>query len=223
MHRAPLVVSLVLGTSVALLVTLVGPLLLFNPWLTSALQDRHAVPEAFETERGEIDRVTGDILVDLYTDGAFDAALPGEPPLLTARERSHMHDVARLVRILAAVTVLALFAAVASAAMLRRERRRRGRILLVSAGTVGAIALVLAGVFAIAFEPAFLAFHAIFFPAGTYLFEPGSNLITLFPEGFWFDAALIAGGTIVVSALLVTLVGLRLWRGGPDSTDGHLH
>ncbi len=46
----------------------------------------------------EVDRVTSEILVDLFTDGEFDAAFAGEPPLLNERERSHMHDVARLVR-----------------------------------------------------------------------------------------------------------------------------
>ncbi len=70
-------------------------------------------------------------------------------------------------------------------------------------------------VFAVAFDAAFLAFHEIFFPPGTYLFEPGSKLITLFPSGFWFDASLVAGAAIVVSALIVAFIGLRRWRGGP--------
>jgi hypothetical protein len=63
---------------------------------------------------------------------------------------------------------------------------------------VGNVGLLLAGTFAVAFEPAFRVFHEIFFPPGTWLFEPGSNLITLFPQGFWFDAALAAGATIIV-------------------------
>ncbi|MFN2419339.1 MAG: TIGR01906 family membrane protein, partial [Candidatus Limnocylindria bacterium] len=77
-------------------------------------------------------------------------------------------------------------------------------------------AVLLAGIFAVAFEPAFLAFHAVFFPPGTYLFSEGSNLIVLFPEGFWFDAALIAGATMVVTALVVSAVGFARWRGRPE-------
>jgi uncharacterized membrane protein len=100
-------------------------------------------------------------------------------------------------------------------AWLRREPARIGRIMLVVGGIIGGVAILLAGIFAVAFEPAFLAFHELFFPPGTYLFEPGSKLITLFPEGFWFDAALAAGATVVVAALLATLVGLRLWRRRP--------
>ena len=88
--------------------------------------------------------------------------------------------------------------------------------MLVSAGAVGVAAILLAGTFAVAFEPAFLAFHAIFFPPGTYLFSEGSNLIDLFPEPFWFEAALAAGVTVIATALLVTLVGFVRWRGGTE-------
>jgi uncharacterized membrane protein len=79
------------------------------------------------------------------------------------------------------------------------------------------VALVLAVVFAVAFDAAFLAFHQLFFPPGTYLFEPGSKLITLFPGGFWFDASLAAGAAIILTALVVTIAGLRRRRGAPQT------
>ena len=108
--------------------------------------------------------------------------------------------------------------AVLSARRMRGEPRRVGAVMLRTAGVIGTAALALALTFAVAFEPAFLAFHAIFFPPGTFLFEPGSNLITLFPEGFWFDASLAAGATIFLSAaIIVALIGYRLWRGSPPS------
>ena len=205
--------------SIAVLITLVGPLLLFNPWFASALQSRHAVADAFGTNQAEIDRVTGEILVDLYLDGSFDAALePGEP-LLDESERLHMHDVSRLVRILAGVALVAAAVAVASGMALRRSRPRSGLTLLIAGGAIGAVAILLAGTFAVAFEPAFLAFHEIFVPPGTYLFAEGSNLIALFPEGFWFDAALAAGAAIILAAIVVSLVGLARWRGGRRSPD----
>lgn len=206
------------GVGVAVLITLLGPLLLFNPWFTSALQQRHGVAAAFDAEPAEIDRVTGEILVDLYLDGPFDAALdPGEP-LLDERERSHMHDVSVLLRVLAGVALLAAVMTAVTGTWLRRERRRLGRIMLAVGGAIGIVAILLAGTFAVAFEPAFLVFHELFFPPGTYLFAEDSNLIALFPEGFWVDAALAAGATIVVTAVLVSLVGLNRWRGdGPAS------
>jgi len=195
-------------------ITLAGPLLLFNPIFTSALQARHDVPRAFGTSQAEVDRVTGEILGDLFVGGSFDAAFDGDAPLLNDRERSHMGDVSRLVQLLLGITLAALLTAVVTGLLLRREPRRQGRIMLIAAGLIGAVALVLAIVFAVAFDAAFLAFHEVFFPPGTYLFEPGSKLITLFPNGFWFDASLAAGAAIVVSALVVTFIGLRRWRGG---------
>lgn len=194
------------------MIGLAGPLLLFNPWLTSALQDRHGVPEALGSSGEEVDRVTGSILVDLYTGGDFGVGLGSEEPLLDEAERSHMRDVSRFVRLLWVVVGLAGATMALSAALMRHEPGRVGRLMLLSAGGVGTAALILAIVFAVAFEPAFLAFHAIFFPPGTYLFAAGSELILLFPSGFWFDAALAAGASIVVTALGAALIGLRLWR-----------
>ena len=82
------------------------------------------------------------------------------------------------------------------------ERSRRGRLLLVAAAWVGAAAIVLGAFFAIAFDAAFAAFHALFFAAGTWQFGPDSNLLRLFPQPFWFEGSLVAGATIVVAALI---------------------
>jgi integral membrane protein (TIGR01906 family) len=230
MARAPWFVAAALGVALGVVILLAGPLVLFNPAFTSLLQERRGVADAFGVPKEEVDRVTTEILVDLFTDGDFDARffehvedpdIPLAPalrlPLLNERERSHMHDVARLVRILAISTIVAAVVAVFAARRMRREPRRVGAVMLRTAGVIGAAALALALTFAFAFEPAFLAFHAVFFPPGTFLFEPGSNLITLFPEGFWFDASLAAGATIILSAAIVALIGYRLWRGSPQT------
>ena len=212
MTRAPGVVGLLFGLALALPITLAGPLLLFNPAFVSALQARHEVAASFGTSQAEIDRVTGDFLGDLFAGGSFDAALESDAPLLNERERSHMGDVSRLVQLLAAIAIGALVIAVVTGTWLRREPARQGRIMVVAAGAIGAVALVLAVAFAVAFDATFLAFHAVFFPPGTYLFEQGSKLITLFPGGFWFDASLAAGGAVILTALAVALIGFMRWR-----------
>jgi integral membrane protein (TIGR01906 family) len=217
MARAPWFVAGALGVALGVVILLAGPLALFNPAFTSLLQERHGVAEAFGVPPEEVDRVTTEILADLFTDGDFDAAFADEPPLLNERERSHMHDVARLVRLLGIAVIVAAVVAVLSARRMRDEPRRVGAVMLRTAGVIGAAALALALTFAVAFEPAFLAFHAAFFPPGTFLFQPGSNLITLFPQGFWFDASLAAGATVILSAVIVALIGYRLWRGSPQT------
>jgi uncharacterized membrane protein len=78
--------------------------------------------------------------------------------------------------------------------------------------SMGLLALVIGLLFALAFDQAFLAFHEVFFPQGNFLFGPGSNLLRLFPEGFWFESALTAGGLIILTAATVSAVGWRLAR-----------
>jgi len=214
MRPAPSVVGVAFGVALALVITLLGPLLLFNPAFTSVLQQRHDVAEAFDVPQADVDRVTTAILVDLATDGPFEAAFEGGQPLLDARERSHMRDVAGLVRLLGVIVLVNVVVAVVAGWRLRREPVRQGKTMVLAAGSVGAAAVMLAIVFAVAFEPAFLFFHQLLFPAGTYLFEPGSNLITLFPEAFWYEAALAAGATIVLAALVVGILGAMRMRGG---------
>lgn len=175
-------------------------------------QGRNEVAPTLRVDQAAVDRVTGAILLDLCSHGDFEASLDGRQPLLDAMERSHMRDVSGLVRALGVVlgAAVVLFALTGSRL---RDRRRRGRSLVVAASTIGAIAILLAVVFAVAFEPAFLAFHRLFFSEGTYLFGPDSNLIKLFPEGFWFESSLVAGATIVLAAVLAALRGWRLLRG----------
>ncbi|MGH2358294.1 MAG: hypothetical protein ACRDGJ_09815, partial [Candidatus Limnocylindria bacterium] len=108
MRRAPWPVGLGFGLGVAAVVTLAGPLLLFNPWLTTALQERHGVAEDFGTSRDDVQRVTAVFLGDVFTDGDFTASLDGVQPLLDARERSHMGDVSRFVRLLVGLAAAAV-------------------------------------------------------------------------------------------------------------------
>jgi Protein of unknown function (DUF1461) len=218
MARASWPIGTLFGIGLAVVILLAGPLLLFNPLFTSVLQARHDVPASFGTSQAEVDRVTGEMLGDLFTGGSFDAAFAGAAPLLNARERSHMGDVSRLVQILLGVTLAGLVVAAVTGWRLRGEPRRQGRIMLTAAGAIGAAALVLAVIFAVAFDAAFLAFHQLLFPPGTYLFEPGSQLITLFPGGFWFDASLAAGAAIIVTALAVAFVGHRRRRGARQTS-----
>jgi integral membrane protein (TIGR01906 family) len=194
---------------------LTGPLLLFNPWLVSAEQSRHGVAASLGTDQANVDRVTVAMLRDLFVSGDFAASLDGSAPILDASERSHMRDVGGLVRVLAALEAGALVVLLLAAWLLRGEGTRRGRLLLRSAIAVGLVALALGVFFAVDFDVAFASFHAIFFQAGTWEFGPDSNLIRLFPEAFWFETSLLAGLSIVVSAVLAAWVALRGKRAAP--------
>jgi len=123
-----------------------------------------------------------------------------------------MRDVAHLVRALWIVLLIAIGLVVAALVVLRREPRRAGMVMLWTSGGAGIAAVLVGGFFAVDFDQAFLAFHELFFPQGKFLFGPDSNLLRLFPEGFWFESALFAGLLIVLSAIALTLAGWRLAR-----------
>ena len=78
--------------------------------------------------------------------------------------------------------------------------------------TAGLVAVV--GLLAIiAWRFWFVAFHQIFFAPGTWMFEYSDTLIRLFPEKFWFDAALTISGLSLFGGLLLALIG---WRRQPQ-------
>jgi integral membrane protein (TIGR01906 family) len=205
----PAAVGVGFAVAVALIVTITGPLALFNPWFTAIQQQRHDVPARLGTDAASVAAVMDEILADVWGRGEFTASLDGVEPLLDANERSHMQDVSDFVRLLAAINVAALLAVGLTGWLLRHEPGRRGRLMAIGGGAVGVGAIGLAIVFAVAFRPAFLAFHELFFEPGTYLFPPDSNLIRLFPEPFWFDAALAAGASIVLPAAALVWIGWR--------------
>ena len=156
-----------------------------------------------------MDRVTAAMLGDLFVSGDFGESLDGNGPILDAGERSHMQDVGGLVRVLAFLELAALTVLVVTWRWLRNERARRGRLLLRAAAGVGAGAVVLGAFFALSFDAAFAAFHALFFKAGSWQFGPDSNLIRLFPEPFWFEVSLLAGASIMLGALLAAWLARR--------------
>ena len=214
-HRAPRGIGIAFALAAGLTIVLTGPLLLFNPWLVSAEQARHNVASSLGTDQANVDRITAVMLRDLFVDGDFVASLGDDPSILDASERSHMQDVGGLVRVLAGLDVVSLILLLITAFWLRGERPRRGRLLRTAAVGVGAAAVVLGILFAVAFDAAFAAFHSLFFKVGTWQFGPDSNLIRLFPEAFWFETSLLAGAMILLTAPLAAWLAGRDLRSGP--------
>jgi integral membrane protein (TIGR01906 family) len=60
----------------------------------------------------------------------------------------------------------------------------------------------------------FTTFHTMLFESGTWRFAYSDTLIRLFPEQFWFDAALLIGGLTTLIALLLLFA---MWRWTPES------
>ena len=107
--------------------------------------------------------------------------------------------------IVGAVVLVAAF-------LLARGRAARARLWrrLGLAGRVIAVATVALGIAGVMFfDTAFEVFHELFFPAGSFLFDPSTDrLVQLFPESFWVESTIGVGIVIVLLA-----VGLA-WLGG---------
>ncbi len=158
---------------------------------------------------------TDAILADLVLGPpAFDVEIDGRP-VLNERERSHMRDVRSVfIGFFAAAAVLVL-GALAIAAR-RRDATARARTW--RATRRGALALVVGlvvvgGVALFAFDALFEVFHTIFFPGGTYTFDPATErLVQLFPFQFWQETAIVVGVVAVVLGLVLALLAGRRAR-----------
>ncbi len=65
-------------------------------------------------------------------------------------------------------------------------------------------------------ETFFTTFHELFFKGGTWQFAYSDTLIRLFPEQFWFDAALIIGGAALLIALITMFLMVNALKGGAE-------
>jgi integral membrane protein (TIGR01906 family) len=135
--------------------------------------------------------------------------------LFNVRELQHMRDVKAVTQIVYLAAIIAGFgAAVAAFALGRNPGTRRDlRIGLLNGSvlTLGIIAaIVIAAV--VNWDFFFTTFHTMLFKSGTWRFAYSDTLIRLFPEQFWFDAALLIGGMTTVIALVILWA---TWRWEP--------
>jgi integral membrane protein (TIGR01906 family) len=74
--------------------------------------------------------------------------------------------------------------------------------------------VVLGGIALVAFDQLFEIFHEVFFPAGSYLFDPATDrLVQLFPFQFWQETAIVVGVVIIAIALgVAAFAGRRAAR-----------
>ena len=181
-------------------------------WVSFEQGRTHAASLAGYSE-ADLGVATNAILHDLVLGPPDFAVEVGGVPVLEERERAHMRDVRGvfagffLIAALAAVGLVVLFAGA-------RRMGHAGRAWsAIANGMRGLIvAIVVAGIVAsVAFDAVFEIFHQLFFPAGSFTFDPRTDrLVQLFPFDFWSETTIVLGVVIVVIAGVVAIGAGRL-------------
>jgi len=208
------------GAAVAtpFVIVAVAVLLFLNPIWVGFDQDRTNVAGLTGYTPSQLREVTGSILSDLVLGPpTFDVAVDGQP-VLDERERGHMADVRT---VLAGLGGAALVAAVLLAAIGLASRGRRWfwRAAAAGASVLAGGVIVVGLAFAVFFDQAFGLFHEVFFPPGTYTFDPRTEkLVQLFPDQFWSETSVALAVAVLILSLGVAY-GCRHLGRAVDLTD----
>ena len=204
------IASILIGLATAIVIVAIVILPFLSPQWVAFEQARSNATAWTGFTTAELRTATDAILADLVLGGDFAVEIDGTP-VLVERERQHMADVRSVFRglwILAAISALGLVVA-------SRRRDRAGTWRAVRGGGIGlTIGVVVAGVVGLlAFDQLFELFHRIFFPPGSYLFDPATDrLVQLFPFAFWEETAMVVGAAIIAVALAVAVIAGRRAR-----------
>ena len=133
--------------------------------------------------------------------------------LFNAREIGHMRDVQKVTQwAFAAAWIGGAVALICGIWLARRNRGLLVRALqsgaLLAIGLIAAVAISAA----LAWDTFFTAFHSLFFAGGSWVFAYSDTLIRLFPEQFWFDAAITVGVLTGLGALAILLLARVISR-----------
>ncbi len=205
--------SAVIGAATGLAIIALAIPLFLNPVWVPFEQDRTQAMAWTGFDASRLSAATGSILHDLVIGPpAFDVAIDGRP-VLDERERQHMRDVRGVFIGFYVLTIAAVLGALF--VIVRRRASAAGRAstwAAVRAGAIGlAVGLVVVGAVAtVAFDALFETFHRVFFPGGSYTFDPRTErLVQLFPFDFWQETALVLGVVCLVGAGLVAAFAHR--------------
>ncbi len=215
-HALGIILRTFIALAIPLLLVLGGARLLMSPLFFSFEYSRADFPADYYGFTRE-DRLryapyaTEYLINGADIDFLGDLTFPDGSPLFNAHELHHMRDVKALTQeaflLATGVGILVLLSVVFLWRTSRRDLTvglRAGALL-----TLGLVVAVVIGSMT-SWDTFFTDFHEMFFAQGTWQFLYSDTLIRLFPEQFWFDAALVIGGLAVVSAILLLLVAWKL-------------
>jgi hypothetical protein len=204
----PAAASAAVTLSAALVIVGLGLAVVASPWYIDGALDRAGSPAILGMSPAQAHALSAQVVAELFAGpGTFAQTVAGPDgrpvAFFGSLEASHLRDVQVLARLL---VLASLASAVLLAGVLVRAGGRAWPWRAVARGAGGlALGLVLVGLaFAVAFEPAFTAFHLVFFPGGNWAFDPReARMVQLYPPAFWAELVLAFGTSAVAIAALV--------------------
>lgn len=117
------------------------------------------------------------------------------------QEKTHLHDVKYLINLAFIIFYLVLILTLMF--LMYFIYKKKYLIILDSLITSSLIIILLQIIFLITnFSSNFLLFHEILFTNNLWLFNPGDNIVNLFPEEFFYDISL----KIMLNSLIISLI-----------------
>lgn len=151
-----------------------------------------------------------------------DARLPAEKcvftsanavtcPMFKQSELQHMADVQAVTNITFTTSVILIALCAIIIGWLWHARRPALKQALFTAGILTYAIVLFVVMFAVlAWDFFFDSFHNMFFEPGTWRFLYSDTLIRLYPEQFWFDAAVAVGLIMILLATLSIVMSRRI-------------
>jgi integral membrane protein (TIGR01906 family) len=202
-----------LATILAIIGLAVLPLL--TPWFIHRALDAAGSAGRLGLEAAQVYELSDRSVEELVLGpGDFAVEGPDGEPFYDAAERRHLSDARTLLGIsliAGGVSIVVVAAAIGRVTGAGRAALWRS---VSRAGLVTAIVVIGLGVLSsVAFESLFDLFHQVFFPAGTYSFDPATQrLVQLYPFRFWQIAAAAFGLLVLLLALGAWSLGRRMAR-----------
>ena len=202
------VLSVLVAVATMLVITGIAVGLFLNPWWVAFEQDRTGAAALTGLTSVQVHEITGSVLRDLIIGPPDFAQTVNGSPVFNAREAAHLRDVRGVFLAFGGLVLLGVLLLVNARIASRGGtwfRRAMGWGAAVLVVTIVAAGIVVA----VAFDRAFELFHQLFFPGGSYTFDPATErLVQLFPFAFWEETSIAVGVVIVLISSVVAWWGL---------------
>jgi len=191
-------------------------------WLYKDGFEKYNVSQTTGLAEAELEKAAAGLISYFNSDEEYislTVVKDGQPfELFSQREVAHLRDVKQLVRLDYRLLLgTAIYVGAYAGACLWRRKKSRHRLAraVIIGGSIALGMIIVLGVGSTiqGFDQLFTQFHFLAFTNELWMLDPTKDyLMMLFPEGFWYDAAMLFGGIVAgVAGTLCGVAGSYLW------------